>query len=266
MAINEFNLKGNEFNPEQIKKWYDEEEEWHNQFPEGRNEADDYWIIYEVFNRKYAIDKYAKLTKESKVLSFGCAEGSDTAKLYREYGFKLYGIESSEKLIEAFKNNFPKAGIEKAAIEGDINYPSDFFDYVFCFGVLHHIPNVSKVLNEFHRVLKTGGVAIIREPVCWMYSGKTRPADLSPNERGIPVSFFRQEFEKMNFEILEIHKSYYKPLMHFLRKSKFLSGFPDAMYFTDRFLCSLPDTGKYYPETFADRLSASSAYYCIRKK
>ncbi|MBL8006332.1 MAG: class I SAM-dependent methyltransferase [Ignavibacteria bacterium] len=261
-----FKLKGNDYTQEEIKQWYTEEEEWHNQFSDGRNESGDYWIIYEVFNRKYAVDRFAELTKEKKVLSFGCAEGSDTAKLYGEYGFRLYGIESSEELIRAFRKNFPGSKIEKATTEGRINYPEDFFDYIFCFGVLHHIPNVSFVLKEFHRVLKPGGIAIIREPVCWMYSGNVKPDELSPNERGIPVSFFRTEFENLGFDILEIHKSYYKPLMFLLRKSKFLCRFPELMYHTDRLLCSLPDTGKYYPENFPDRFAASSAYYTVRKK
>jgi len=263
-VTSEFKLTGNSFDLDLIKKWYDEEEEWHNQFSNGRNDADNYWIIYEVFNRKYAIDKFAKLTSDSKVLSFGCAEGSDTAKLYKEFNFNLYGIEASDELIKAFKNGFPNAEIEKANIKGNINYPNNFFDYIFCFGVLHHIPNVSFVLKEFQRVLKKGGIAIIREPVCWMYNGDKRPADLSPNERGIPIEFFKSEFDKLNFEILEISKSYYKPLMSLMRKVSVMSKFPNAIYYLDKMMCSLPDTNKYYPENFIDRFAASSAFYVVK--
>lgn len=262
----EFNLIGNDYNLEEIKNWYDEEEKYHNQFTSGRNSADDYWIIYEVFNRKYAIDKFTKLTSESNVLSFGCAEGSDTAKLLKDYNFNLYGIEASDELIKAFENYFPKAKVRKAEIDGTINYPDNFFDYIFCFGVLHHIPNVSKILSEFKRVLKPGGVMILREPVCWMYSGENRPKDLSPNERGIPVSFFKNEFEKLDFDVIEIQKSFYKPLMSLLRRVNILSQFPNAVYFLDRIMCKLPSTDSYYVKNFIDRFSPSSAYYIVKKK
>lgn len=262
----EFKLIGNDYSIEQIKKWYDEEENFHNQFSAGRNAADDYWIIYEVFNRRYAIDKYVKFSNETKILSFGCAEGSDTARLYKEHNFRLFGVESSEKLIEAFKENFPDGEIVKATIEGKISYADDFFDYVFCFGVLHHIPNVSYVLEEFWRVLKSGGIAIIREPICWMYSGGDRPADLSPNERGIPVEYFKNEFSRLDFKLLSIQMSYYKPLMSVLRKTKMLWRLPNLMYSLDRVAGKLPSSKKYYPDSFADKFAPSSAYYVIQKK
>ena len=260
-----FKLSGNDFTNEEIEKWYAEEEEYHNQFTGGRNEADEYWPVYEEFNKRYAINKHVKFTKETKVLSFGCAEGSDTAKLYKEHKFKLFGLEASEQLTNAFKKGFPDAGIVKASIDGKIDYPSDFFNYIFCFGVLHHIPNVSFVLEEFHRVLKKNGIAIIREPVCWMYTGKVRPKALSPNERGIPVDFFKEEFQKLNFEILDIRKSYYKPLMHIIRKANFLSKFPGLMYLIDNISCRIPSVSNYYNKSILDRFTANCAYYVVRK-
>ena len=261
-----FKLLGNDFNPDEIRKWYDEEAKYHDQFKGGRNDADEYWSIYEEFNKKYALNEYVKFNEEVKILSFGCAEGSDTAKLYREHKFRLYGLESSDQLINAFKKGFPDSEIVKANTDGKIDYPSDFFNYIFCFGVLHHIPNVSYVLKEFHRVLGKGGIAVIREPVCWMYSGKIRPKDLSPNERGIPVDFFRDEFEKLNFEILNVRKSYYKPLMHFVRKSPFLWKFPSLVYTLDNLLSQIPNRKNYFSNGIIDKFNAGCAYYIIRKK
>lgn len=261
-----FKLLGNDFNQEEIKKWYKEEEEYHNQFTGGRNDADEYWSIYEEFNKRYAINDYVNFNKETRVLSFGCAEGSDTAKLYKEHKFRLYGLEPSEQLISAFKKGFPDAEIIKAETDGKIDYPSDFFDYIFCFGVLHHIPNVSFVLNEFQRVLKKNGTAIIREPVCWMYSGDVRPKDLSPNERGIPVDFFIEEFKKLDFKILTIRKSYYKPLMHFVRKSPFSWKFPSLIYWADNILSRIPNRKNYYSKNFLDKFNAGCAYYIVKNK
>ena len=261
-----FKLTGNDFNQEEIKKWYEEEEKYHNQFTGGRNSSDEYWSIYEEFNRRYAINNFVKFSKEIRVLSFGCAEGSDTAKLYKEQKFRLYGLEASEQLITAFKDGFPEAEIVKANIDGKIDYSTDFFDFIFCFGVLHHIPNVSFVLKEFHRVLKEGGIAVIREPICWMYSGDKRPEDLSPNERGIPVEFFREEFSNLNFEILRIKYSYYKPLMHFVRKSPVCWKFPSLIFRIDNILSRIPNRKNYFGRNLSDKFNAGCAYYVIKKR
>lgn len=260
-----FKLPGNDHGIDNIRKWYEEEEAWHDRFSNGRNDKNDYWIVYEVFNRKYAINKHVKFSRDSKILSFGCAEGSDTSRLYDEHKFQLFGVEASAELIDAFKKNNPEAVIVKAQIDGSIDYPDESFDHIFCFGVLHHIPNVSFIIKEFHRVLKTGGVAVIREPLCWMYSGKNRPDDLSPNERGIPESFFRKEFTSTGFELLEVKYSFYKPLMSLIRKFGFIDKFPGLVYHADKLLCSIPRKHKYYPQTFLDRFTPSSAYYIVKK-
>lgn len=259
----EFELLGNDFSLAQIEKWYQEEQAYHDQFEGGRGE--EYWSIYEVFNRKYAIDKYVRLEEETKVLSFGCAEGADTAKLKEKYNFILYGIEASDALIEAFRNRYPDAVVKKATVEGKVNFPSSFFDYIFVFGVLHHIPNVSYVLNELHRVLKERGILIVREPISWMYTGESRSEGLSPNERGIPKKFFIREFRRIGFKILKTNYAYYRPLMHIARKFPFFSKHPNLTYYLDYMLCHLPHTNSYYTRNLLDRFAPGSAYYVIQK-
>ncbi len=152
-------LEGNDFSYEEIKKWYEEEANYHNQFKGVRNK--NYWSIYELFNRKYAINKWVRLNPDTRVLSFGCADGSDTKRIHERYNFKLFGLEISDKLIKSYKEKNPNGVIKKATIAGQINYPNNFFHYIFVFGVLHHIPNVSFVLKELIRVLKLKGIMII---------------------------------------------------------------------------------------------------------
>jgi len=52
-----------------------------------------------------------------------------------------------------------------------INLPSGSRDYIHTSGVLHHIPNVTAVLEEFYRILRPGGRARImvynRDSIWW---------------------------------------------------------------------------------------------------
>lgn len=260
-----FKLRGNDYSKKDIEKWYQEEEEYHNQFKGGRSK--EYWIIYETFNNKYAFDKFINFNPEVKVLSFGCAEGNDLEKNYKKYKFKLYGLEASEELIKAFRKKFPYAEIKKSNINGDIDYNDNTFDYAIVLGVLHHIPNVSFVLSELYRVLKKGGRIVIREPISSMRPKfKYRKNDnISPNERGIPINFIKNEIEKLGFNILAISKAYYAPLMEAIKICPFLQNCPVLIYYIDKLCCSLPFPIKYYRENIFSKCAPGSAYYIAEK-
>jgi glycosyltransferase involved in cell wall biosynthesis len=47
----------------------------------------------------------------------------------------------------------------------DIPYPDNTFDVIYCSHVLEHVPDDSKAMREFHRVLKFGGWAILQVPI-----------------------------------------------------------------------------------------------------
>ena len=47
----------------------------------------------------------------------------------------------------------------------DIQYPDESFDVIYCCHVLEHVPEDTKVMTEFYRVLKKGGWALIVVPV-----------------------------------------------------------------------------------------------------
>ena len=260
-----FELEGNYCSKEEICRWYLEEEKYHNQFKGGLSK--EYWVIYETFNYEYAFKRFANFKKENKVLSFGCAEGNDLKKNYEKYNFKLFGIEASDELIKTFKKNFPQATIKKANIYGNINFKDNFFDYIIILGVLHHIPNVSFVLNELYRVLKIGGRIIIREPISSMRpKNKISENDLiSPNERGIPIGFMKNELEKLDLKILSISKAYYAPLIRFKEILKFFQKMPFFVYCTDKLCCSLPFPNKYYRENIFLKCAPGSAYYITEK-
>jgi len=47
----------------------------------------------------------------------------------------------------------------------DIQFPDESFDVIYCSHVLEHVVDDRKAMREFHRVLKTGGWAILLVPI-----------------------------------------------------------------------------------------------------
>lgn len=257
-------LVGDSFSPKEIARWYEQEASYHDQFKGGR--ANEYWSIYETFNRRYAFDRYFKPTVDSKVLSFGCAEGIDLEKTWRQFRFQLYGIEASLELMKEFQARFPNATIRRATVTGTIDYDSDFFDYVTVLGVLHHIPNVSFVLKEIHRVVKPGGLVIIREPSTNMRTPKNPfPITGSPNERGIPKDWMQLQLQKLGFHILIAQPSFYGPLMRIVSRYRFFWRHSDIVWIADSLLSRLPHTDQYCHTRFIDKLAPGAVYYVVQK-
>lgn len=75
------------------------------------------------------------------------------------------------------------------------------FDLAVCFGVLHHIPNVSTVVAETARVLRPGGWFAVREPIHSMGDWTQPRRGLTKRERGIPKPRF-EEIVGDHFEVV----------------------------------------------------------------
>ena len=74
----------------------------------------------------------------AKVLDLGCGNGHPISQWLIGRGFDVYGIDSSEKMIELYQRDFPNAQVACAGIE-----TSDFFGTTFnaiiSWGVFFHL-------------------------------------------------------------------------------------------------------------------------------
>jgi ubiquinone/menaquinone biosynthesis C-methylase UbiE len=78
------------------------------------------------------------------------------------------GIDISEEMLAKCRQNVREAGLEKMvkvvhASGETIPFPDEHFDAVVSYASLHHWENPVGVLDEIHRVLRKGGVCIIRD-------------------------------------------------------------------------------------------------------
>jgi ubiquinone/menaquinone biosynthesis C-methylase UbiE len=111
-------------------------------------------------------------------------------------------LESSEKALVAKVGNINPIYV-KPNISEKMNFPNNSFDLITCFGVLHHIPNVSYVIKEIYRVTNKIGFVLIREPVVSRGDWRKPRAFLTNKERGIPWDIRKEIIYESGFKIVK---------------------------------------------------------------
>ncbi len=113
-------------------------------------------------NIDYLINE-AGITSNMIVLDFGSGTGNHAIELKRRTGAVIYGVEPSDGMRE----NAVQKGSGVRFLKGDhknIPLKNSSVDLIYMTDVIHHVPNLVIMFNEFARVLKPGGkVCIITE-------------------------------------------------------------------------------------------------------
>ena len=103
--------------------------------------------------------------KGKKILDLGCGSGRFSIALASEVASEIYGIDLGRISIEKGKEIAKSAGINNIKFEVsnvlETSFEDNYFDFVFCNGVLHHTENLEKGINEIYRVLRPGGDAFL---------------------------------------------------------------------------------------------------------
>jgi 2-polyprenyl-3-methyl-5-hydroxy-6-metoxy-1,4-benzoquinol methylase len=194
-------IYGDNFTTDEIKNWFEKEKEGYSRL--GTNELEDLnnnIYHYHQLNKEYGFKYLNDLNDFQNVLGVGSATGIEFEPIVGKIK-KLYILEPSEEL-RANKLKALEINYEAPSINGKINFEGNKFDLITSFGVLHHIPNVSFVMSEISRVLKTGGILLLREPIVSMGDWREERHGLTKNERGIPIKAFKQIILQNNLEIL----------------------------------------------------------------
>jgi SAM-dependent methyltransferase len=98
-----------------------------------------------------------------KVLEIGLGYGTLGQRL-AERGADYYGLDIAPGPVMMMRYRLEQLGRPANVQEGSalaMPYESESFDYVYSIGCLHHTGNLSKAIEEVHRVLKPGARAIV---------------------------------------------------------------------------------------------------------
>jgi SAM-dependent methyltransferase len=146
----------------------------------------------------------SSLPPKASVLDAGCGSGRD-CRFFVEKGYKVTGVDLSEKLLAIARSNVLGATFIKADLR-HLPFAHGSFDGVWACASIFHIPKEETldVLVSFRNILKPGGsvMLIVKE-------GEGEKLKEEPSTPGIKryYSFFtREEFtglvEKSGFEVV----------------------------------------------------------------
>jgi len=256
-------LYGDDLTPEEIQKWYQEESEAYANL--GAKDASTYVYEYHALNRWYGFRKLKGL-RFRNAMGFGSAWGHEFIPLAHRID-NLTIVEPSDHMISEHIGSLEPVYV-KPTVTGDLPFSDNSFDLITCFGVLHHIPNVSFVLHEIIRVLEPGGHLLLREPVNSMGDWRQPRPNLTKHERGIPLKVFREIFDREPVEIVSCHllftaTSFIDRVLK-LKKPLFTRSW--YIYIDDLVSYLLKGNIKYHATRKRERIAPSNVFYLVRKK
>jgi SAM-dependent methyltransferase len=128
------------------------------------------WCMVRQHRRMLAQLNYY-LTPDSKILDFGCGEGSLVYE-YRDAGFQAYGFDirpaacyrsPGDEAYFRFAHsgkpvNVPEYGMDDSWYR--MPFDDNFFDFIVSTSTMEHVQDYDLALREMARVLKKGAIAI----------------------------------------------------------------------------------------------------------
>jgi SAM-dependent methyltransferase len=127
-----------------------------------------------------------------KVLEVGLGTGADFTR-WVQAGAIAYGRDLTEASVKLVLERLELSGLKADVAQGDaenLEFPDNYFDVYYSWGVLHHSPNTEKAIAEAYRVLKPGGqlkIMVYHYPsvsalLLWLLYGPLRVNFRGPRE------------------------------------------------------------------------------------
>jgi ubiquinone/menaquinone biosynthesis C-methylase UbiE len=106
----------------------------------------------------------SEIKRNARVLEIAPGPGYLAIELARLTGCRMVGVDLSRTFVRIARENAEKAGVDIAFEWGDaadLPLPADGFDFIVCCAAFKNFVRPLAALDEMHRVLKPGGIAVI---------------------------------------------------------------------------------------------------------
>lgn len=256
-------LYGDDFSDADLLKWYRDEEEAYATLVTEQDSPYEY--VYHAINNYHGY-RYLPDSISFSALGIGSAYGHEFFPISSRLS-KITILDPSEKFIISEIGGVP-VSYRKPHFSGIIEAKDGEFDIFTCFGVLHHIPNVSFVISELARVTAAGGYGFIREPVSSMGDWRRPRRGLTPHERGIPQQIADESLRRAGFQIVS------KTPCFFMPAQRIISKIIKTPYYNSKILVALDtilsksfEWNMSYPrDSWIKKISPACYFWVVRKQ
>lgn len=265
-SINSFfsgdKLYGDDFSYEEIKQWHEDEKEGYANL--GSKDRENYNYSYHQLNTQEGF-QFIKNRNFNNVLGVGSAYGDEFKPIINNLN-NITILDPSDAFSNTKEVLNTPVNYVKPNIDGRLDFQNNSFDLITSLGVMHHIPNITYVLNECFRCLKPNGIMLLREPIISMGDWRKPRLSLTKNERGIPIKILDNILLNAGFKLIKRNLCMF-PLIPKI-SNKF--GYPayNSLILTklDKLFCTLFFWNKkYHRKTVLDKLGPSNVYYVLTK-
>ena len=134
-----------------------------------------YYRDYKAQNPTRKLDFYLetieRFQRPTSLLDVGCGLGSFLEHVASRRNFQLAGTDVSEFGLSQNQQRMPSVEFRRASAE-ECAFPANHFDVITAFDVIEHVPDLAKVADAVHQMLRPGGVFCVVVPV---YDGLSGP-------------------------------------------------------------------------------------------
>lgn len=255
-------LYGEDFTLDQIEEWFKEEQDGYANL--GARDRQNYRYVYHQLNMRHGYS-YLGVRRFKHALGIGSAYGDEFLPIAGQVDF-ITMIDPSDAFSATKEINSVPCEYYKPNIDGSMSFKSDSFDLITSLGVMHHIPNVSRVMKECSRCLGLGGVMLIREPIMSM-GDWTRPRPgLTKRERGIPLKIFEEIIMDVGFTIKHKALCIFPVIPKIANKIGIAAYNNSALVWLDDVLSKVFSWNTIYHRTnFVAKLGPTSVYFVLEK-
>lgn len=120
---------------------------------------------------------YLEAPPNATILDAGCGSCAKSVLLAAK-GFRVMGIDYAADALALAAETVQAQGMtDRITLKQDnllgLSFPDDSFQYVLCWGVLMHIPDVRQALSELARVVRPGGMLVLSEGNMYSFQAVT---------------------------------------------------------------------------------------------
>jgi SAM-dependent methyltransferase len=255
-------LYGDDLDDSDIEAWYAEETEGYASM--DYSDAQGAVYHYHALNIHHGFAHLPKDIRFGSALGIGSAFAEEFAPIANRID-RLTVLDPSDRFPRDRVHGIATRYVKPQA-SGIMPFEANSFDLITCFGTLHHVPNVSRVMLEISRVIKPGGYVLIREPIISMGDWRLPRPGLTRHERGIPFSLFERIVSGTSLKIVNQALVGFGPLSKLARVAKRGVFASPVLTRIDAWLCRLSASNTtYHRQGIMQKVGPNNAFWVLQK-